>query len=55
MFPPYLWAVHHPGARAGRDGREPEEPVERGSVVLLGVSGDRGDGWRWCDNYWIGW
>ena len=28
-----------PGARAGRDGREPEEPVECGIVVLLGDLG----------------
>ena len=44
IFSPCFWGIVHPrhpdppGAGAGRDGREPEEPVERGIAVLLGSS-----------------
>ena len=56
MFSPFFGTLRPrahpalaPGARAGRDGREPEEPVECGIVVLLGdlghVSSTRRGGW----------
>ena len=44
FFSPCFWGIVHPrhpdppGAGAGSDGREPEEPVERGIAVLLGSS-----------------